>query len=94
MRNSKTIHKTKDNNLMIDWYISVSTDEYSKNYLKWAKEYSKEIEKIEKAIDYLRDNDRCRYNSKRHEYYIIMAALLEIQELLIDRAFQIDTKYP
>ena len=94
MRNSKTIHKFKDNNYIIDWYISVSTNEYSKKYLQWAQEYSAEIAKIEKTIDYLRDNDRCRYNSKRHEYYRIMSDLLEIQELLIDRAFQIDTKYP
>lgn len=94
MRNSKTIHKFKDNNYIIDWYISVSTNEYSKKYLKWAKEYSKEIEQIEKTIDYLKDTDRCRYNSKRHEYYRIMADLLEIQELLIDRAFQIESKFP
>ena len=94
MRNSKTIHKSKDNNFIIDWYISVSTNEYSKKYLKWAKEYSSEIETIEKTIDYLRDNDRCRYNNKKREYYRIMADLLEIQEILIDRAFQIDRKYP
>ena len=94
MRNSKTIHKSKDNNFIIEWYISVSTNEYSKKYLQWAREYSKEIQKIEKTIDCLKEIDRCRYNSKRHEYYRIMADLLEIQEILIDRAFQIDTKYP
>ena len=94
MRNSKTIHKCKDNNFMIDWYISVSTNEYSKKYLQWAREYSKEIQKIEKTIDCLKENDRCRYNSKRHEYYRIMADLLEIQEILIDRAFQIESKFP
>ena len=92
MYNCKSISKGKTNQLKINLYLSLFENEYAKKYLQWANEYSTDILQIEKTVDNLPDTKRNRYVTKSHEYRRILNDLVEIQEFLINRALQIETK--
>ena len=92
MRNCKTTSKGKTNQLKINLYLSLFENEYAKKYLQWASEYSADILQIEKTVDNLREAKQNRYVTKSNEYCRILRDLVEIQEFLINRALQIETK--
>lgn len=92
MYNCKSIFKGKTNQLKINLYLSLFENEYAKKYLQWANEYSTDILQIEKTVDTLRETKHKRYETKKQEYYRILNDLVEIQEFLINRALQIETK--
>lgn len=92
MYNCKSTCKGKTNQLKINLYLSLFENEYAKKYLQWANEYSEDILQIEKTVDNLRETNYNRYVIKVHEYRRILADLVKIQEFLINRALQIETK--
>jgi hypothetical protein len=92
MYNCKSIFKGKTNQLKINLYLSLFENEYAKKYLQWANEYSTDILQIEKTVDTLRETNYERYKTKKQQYYRILNDLVEIQEFLITRALQIETK--
>jgi hypothetical protein len=92
MYNCKSTCKGKTNQLKINLYLSLFENEYAKKYLQWANEYSTDILQIEKTVDNLNETKRNRYVPKLHEYRRILNDLVEIQEFLIIRALQIETK--
>lgn len=92
MYNCKSISKGKTNKLKINLYLSLFENEYARKYLQWAGEYSTDILQIEKTVDTLRETNHKRYKTKKQQYYRILNDLVEIQEFLINRALQIETK--
>ena len=92
MYNCKSISKGKTNQLKINLYLSLFEKKKKKKYLQWANEYSTDILQIEKTVDNLQETKRNRYVTKSHEYRRILNDLVEIQEFLINRALQIETK--
>lgn len=92
MYNCKSTCKGKTNQLKINLYLSLFENEFAKKYLQWADEYSADILQIEKTVDNLRETNRNRYVTKVHEYRRILNDLVKIQEFLINRALQIETK--
>lgn len=92
MCNCKSISRGKTNQLKIDVYLYMFENECARKYLHWADEYSYDILHIEKTIDEMRITKRNRYVTKLHEYHRILTDLVEIQEFLINRALQIETK--
>lgn len=72
--------------------MSLFENEYAKKYLQWANEYTTDILQIEKTVDSLRETKHKRYETKKHEYRRILNDLVKIQEFLINRALQIETK--
>ena len=92
MYNCKSISKGKTNQLKINLFLLLFENEYAKKYLHWANEYSSDILQVEKTIDSLRETKHKRYEIKKQEYYRILNDLVEIQEFLINRALQIETK--
>lgn len=92
MYNCKSTCKGKTNQLKINLYMSLFENEYAKKYLQWANEYTTDILQIEKTVDNLREINSNKYVTKVHEYYRILNDLVEIQEVLINRALQIEIK--
>ena len=92
MYNCKSTCKGKTNQLKINLYLSLFENEYAKKYLQWANEYTADILQIEKTVDNLLETKHNRYVTKSHEYRRILNDLVEIQEFLINRALQIETK--
>lgn len=92
MYNCKSTCKGKTNQFKINLYMSLFENEYAKKYLQWANEYSTDILQIEKTVDNLNETKRNRDVLKLHEYRRILNDLVEIQEFLINRALQIETK--
>lgn len=92
MYNCKSTCKGKTNQLKINLYMSLFENEYAKKYLQWANEYTTDILQIEKTVDNLREINSNKYVTKVHEYRRILNDLVKIQEILINRALQIETK--
>lgn len=92
MYNCKSTREGKTNQLKINLYMSLFENEYAKKYLHWANEYTADILQIEKTVDNLLETNHNRYVTKSHEYRRILNDLVEIQEFLINRALQIETK--
>ena len=92
MRNCKTISKRNTNQLKINTYLYMFENECARKYLYWADEYSFSILNIEKTIDNLHITKSNRYEIKAREYRSILTDLVNIQEFLINRALQIETK--
>lgn len=92
MYNCKSTCKGKTNQLKINLYMSLFENEYAKKYLQWANEYTTDILQIEKTVDNLREINSNKYVTKVHEYRRILNDLVKIQEFLINRALQIETK--
>lgn len=92
MYNCNSTCKGKTNQLKINLYMSLFENEYAKKYLQWANEYTTDILQIEKTVDNLREINSNKYVTKVHEYRRILNDLVKIQEFLINRALQIETK--